>query len=201
MKGWRGASRGTSTQEDRMLRTVRGAAVLLGTVGLLACQSPTDPDEVTDFIDVTVSPDPAGAVGPTGRTYKVEGDGDDPDEIREYDWKATFTLTVTLTEDAQAENVELDFPVDITAATVRVQQASGGIITPPTGGETERYDFVIAQATSNRFVGINNPIDMTFEVWYDLPSLRKEALVNVTLSFEDDSGATFTEVVPVRVAP
>ena len=184
-----------------MLRTVRGAAVLLGAVGLLACQSPTDPDEVTDFIDVTVSPDPAGAVGGTGRTYKVEGNGDDPDEIREYDWKTTFTLTVTLTEDAQAENVELDFPVDINAATVRVQQASGGIITPPTGGETERYDFVIAQATSNRFVGINNPIDMTFEVWYDLPSLRKEALVNVTLSFEDDSGATFTEVVPVRVAP
>ena len=184
-----------------MLRTVRGAAVLLGTLGLLACQSPTDPDEVTDFIDVTVSPDPAGAGGPTGRTYKVEGDGDEPDEVREYDWKTTFTLAVTLTEDAQAENVELDFPVDITAATVRVQQASGGIVTPPTGGEAERYDFVIAQASSNRFVGINTPIDMTFEVWYDLPSLRKEALVNVTLSFEDDSGATFTEVVPVRVAP
>ena len=42
---------------------------------------------------------------------------------------------------------------------------------------------------------------MTFEVWYDLPSLRKEALVSVTLSLRDESGVTFTEVVPVKVAP
>ena len=184
-----------------MARAVRGVTVLLGTLCLVACQSPTDPDEVTDFIDVSVSPSPASADGPTGRTYRVEGDGDEPDEVREYDWRTTFTVTVRLTEDALADNVSLDFPVDITAATVRVQQASGGIVTPPTGGETEKYDFVIAQASSNRFTGVNSPIDMTFEVWYDLPSLRKEALVSVTLSMQDEGGATFTEVVPVRVAP
>ena len=163
-----------------MARAVRGVTVLLGTLCLVACQSPTDPDEVTDFIDVSVSPSP---------------------EVREYDWRTTFTVTVRLTEDALADNVSLDFPVDITAATVRVQQASGGIVTPPTGGETEKYDFVIAQASSNRFTGVNSPIDMTFEVWYDLPSLRKEALVSVTLSMQDEGGAAFTEVVPVRVAP
>jgi hypothetical protein len=183
-----------------MLRRVSGAAVLLAGLILVGCQSPTDPDDVTDFIDVTVTPSPATAGGPTGRTYKVEGDGDDPDEIREYDWRTSFNVSVRLTSDAQAENVNLDFPVDITAATVKVQQASGGIVTPPTGGEIERYDFVIAQASGNRFVGVNDPIDMTFEVWYDLPSLRKEALVSVTLSFKDEAGATFTEVVTVRVA-
>ena len=37
--------------------------------------------------------------------------------------------------------------------------------------------------------------------WYDLPSLRKEALVSVTLSLRDETGVTFTEVVPVKVAP
>jgi hypothetical protein len=183
-----------------MLRRVSGVTVLLAGLVLVACQSPTDPDEVTDFIDVTVTPSPASAGGPTGRTYKVEGDGDDPDEIREYDWRTAFNVSVRLTADAQAENVNLDFPVDITAATVKVQQASGGIVTPPTGGEIERYDFVIAQSTGNRFVGVDNSIDMTFEVWYDLPSLRKEALVSVTLSFKDEAGATFTEVVPVQVA-
>jgi hypothetical protein len=183
-----------------MVRRVSGVAVVLAGSILVACQSPTDPDEVTDFIDVTVSPSPATAAGPTGRTYKVEGDGDDPDEIREYDWRTTFNVSVTLTSAAQADNVNLDFPVDITAATVKVQQASGGIITPPTGGEVERYDFVIAQSSGNRFTGVNSPIDMAFEVWYDVPNLRKEARVSVTLSFQDEGGATFTEVVPVRVA-
>ena len=184
-----------------MQRVANAVLILSATLCLVACQSPTDPDEPTDFIEVGVAPDPATAGGPTGRTYKVEGDGDDPDEIREYDWRTSFTVTVTLNQNATAENVSLDFPVDITAATVRVQQASGGIVTPPTGGETERYDFVIAQATSNRFTGVNSPIGMTFEVWYDLPSLRKEALVSVTLNLRDEKGATFTEVVPVKVAP
>ena len=184
-----------------MRRAVRAVTLLAGTLCLVACQSPTEPDEATDFIDVVVSPDPATAGGPTGRTYKVEGDGDDPDEIREYDWRTSFTVTVTLNQNATADNVSLDFPVDITAATVRVQQASGGIVTPPTGGEVEHYDFVIASATSNRFTGVNSPISMTYEVWYDLPSLRKEALVSVSLSLRSEDGATFTEVVSVKVAP
>jgi hypothetical protein len=184
-----------------MRRAVSAVVVLSGTFCLLACQSPTDPDEPTDFIDVNISPDPATAGGPTGRTYRVEGEGDDPDEIREYDWRTSFSVSVTLNSGANAENVSLDFPVDITAATVRVQQASGGIVTPPTGGETERFDFVISEATGNRFTGVNSPITMTYEVWYDLPSLRKEALVSVTLSLRDNGGATFTEVVPVKVAP
>ena len=42
---------------------------------------------------------------------------------------------------------------------------------------------------------------MTFDVWYDLPNLRKEALVSVSLGFADDGTYRFTEVVPVRVAP
>ena len=184
-----------------MFRIARGVTVFSAALVLLACQSPTEPDEVTDFIDVTVSPDPATAAGPTGRTYRVVGNGDEPDEIREYDWYTSFTVTVTLNSSANDENVSLDFPVDIRSATVRVQQASGGIVTPPTGGETERYDFVIAQSSGNRFTGVNSPLTMTFEVWYDLPSLRKEALVSVTVTFTDDDGATFTEVVPVKVAP
>ena len=183
-----------------MLRIPRAAATLAAALSLVACQSPTDPDEVTDFIEVSVSPDPAAAGGPTGRMYRYEVSSD-TFEMREYDWRTSFTVTVTLNANANADNVSLDFPVDISAATVRVQQASGGIVTPPTGGEIERYDFVIAQASGTRFTGVNTPISMTFEVWYDLPSLRKEALVSVTLSFADKNGATFTEVVPVKVGP
>jgi hypothetical protein len=184
-----------------MLRIPRAVAAVLAGLCLVACQSPTDPDDTSDFIDVTVNPDPATASGPTGRTYKVEGDGDEPDEIREYDWRTVFTVSVSLNDHANDDNVNLDFPVDITAATVKVQQASGGIVTPPTGGETEHYEFIIAQATGNRFVGVDSPINMTFEAWYDLPNLRREAKVNVTLTFKDESDATFTEVVTVNVAP
>lgn len=179
----------------------KAAAAVVAGLCLLACQSPTDPNQTTDFVDTTVSPETATASGPTGRTYKVEGSGDKPDEIREYDWHTAFTVSVTLNEHANDDNVKLDFPVDITSATVKVQQASGGIVTPPTGSETEHYEFVIAQATSNRFTGVNSPIDMTFEVWYDLPNLRREALVTVTLVFKDDSGVTFSEVATVKVAP
>lgn len=174
--------------------------LVLASLMLASCQSPSDPDETVDLLDVTIAPDPSVASGPTGRFYTIEHD-DEPDEIREYDWHTTFTITVRLTEDADNENVGLDLPLDVTSATVQVQQASGGIVTPPTGGQTERYEFVIAQSSSNRFTSIGGTVSMTFDVWYDLPNLRKEALVNVTLGFRDDDTFSFTEVVPVKVGP
>lgn len=183
-----------------MSRSVPRALALLLVASLAGCQSPSDPNETFDLLDVTISPDPALSVGPTGRFYVIEKD-DEPDEIREYDWHATFTLTVRLTEDANNENVGLDLPLDITSATVAVSQASGGIVTPPTGTEKERYDFVISNSSSNRFTAVGGTVTMTFDVWYDLPNLRREALVNVTLGFSDDGTYRFTEVVPVKVAP
>jgi len=153
-----------------------------------------------DILDVTVAPDPATASGPTGRFYTIER-ADEPDEVREYDWRSTFSVTVRLTEDADDENLGLELPLEITSATVAVQQASGGIVTPPTGTEKEHYDFVIASSSTNRLTAIGSTATMTFDVWYDLPNLRKEALVNVTLAFADDGSYRFTEVVPVRVAP
>ena len=184
------------------MNIVPGRALpLIAVLGLCACQSPTDPDETPDIIEVTVSPDPATAAGPTGKTYKVEGDDNEPDQILEYPWKATFTVAVRLTEDANDSDVGLDMPLDITAATVKVQQASGGIVTPPTGSEVEKYEFVIAQASSNRFTAANSTINMTFDVWYALPNGRREALVTVDLGFADSGSYRFTESVAVKVAP
>jgi hypothetical protein len=173
--------------------------LLLAAGALAGCQSPTDPDDVPDFIEVTVSPEPAVAAGPTGRSYVVQRT-DRPDEVREYDWSTTFTVTVRLTGDAADDAVGLDFPVRITSATVKVQQASGGIITPPTGSETERFESV-SQASSNRFSGADTSVSMTFQVWYDLPNLRREALVTVSLAFQDEDGSVFSETVEVLVAP
>jgi hypothetical protein len=159
------------------MRRTRRLLLVLASCALASCQSPSDPNETLDLHD------------------------DEPDELREYDWHTTFTITVRLTEDAANENVGLDLPLDVTSATVAVQQASGGIVTPPTGGQVEKYEFVIAQSSSNRFTAIGGTVSMTFDVWYDLPNLRKEALVNVTLGFRDDDTFSFTEVVPVKVGP
>ena len=42
---------------------------------------------------------------------------------------------------------------------------------------------------------------MTFEIWYDLPSLKKEAVVQITYTFQDNDGATFQLTESFNVAP
>ena len=44
-------------------------------------------------------------------------------------------------------------------------------------------------------------VSLSFEVWYDLPSLRKEAVVQVAASFVDNDGTSFQKTVDLRVAP
>jgi hypothetical protein len=182
-----------------------GAAVLVAaSVLLVGCQSPTDPDDtlgVDDFVEASVSPDPATAAASTGRTYRVVRGNNQPDEILEFDWKTTFTVTVRLNDKAADSDLDLAFPVDITAATVKVQQATGGIVSPPTGGDTEHQDYVIAQTSGNRYTGASTSNSITFDIWYDLPNLRKEALVTVTIGLKDTDGRTFTKTFDVRVAP
>lgn len=187
-----------------MLRTVGLGAVLVAGGGLLACQSPNDPDatiDSDDFVEVTVTPDPATAEPSVGRTYRVVRGNNQPDEILPYSWKATFSLRILINSRINdVDNYDAEFPVDITSATVKVQQASGGIVTPPTGGEVEHYEGA-TNASSNRITGMDSPVTVGFEVWYDLPNEKREALAQVTLTFVDNNSATFTKVVDVRIAP
>jgi hypothetical protein len=181
------------------------AAVVLITLGIGAagCQSPTDPDDtpaVDDFLVATVSPNTATADSSTdGRTYRVVRGNNQPDDILPYDWKTTFAITVTLNDKADDDDY-LTFPVDLTSAAVVVKQASGGIVTPPTGGQLEQSEYVM-QASTNRFGSVNSSTTLTFDVWYDLPSLRREAIITVTLTFRDTDGVTFTKAIDVLVAP
>ncbi len=169
-----------------------------------ACQSPTDPDDtpsVDDFLVATISPSPAtGDQATDGRTYRVVRGNNQPDDILAYDWKTTFSVSVTLNDKADDDDY-LTFPVDLTAATVTVKQASGGIVTTPTGGDTEHSDYVVSHATSNRYSAVNTTNTLTFDVWYDLPSLRREALITVQLTFKDTDGVTFSKSIDVLVAP
>ena len=82
-----------------------------------------------------------------------------------------------------------------------MKQASGGIVTVPTGGETEKYEFVISASSGNAIAAVNTPVSTTFEIWYDLPSLRREAVVTVQFSFLDNDSVPFTKSLDFTVAP
>lgn len=187
-----------------MTRVVNTVLVCVSIVAAAGCQSPTDPDdalEVDDFLEMSVTPNPATADASTdGRTYRVVRGNNQPDDILPYDWHSAFTVTATLNGKADDED-GLEFPVDITSVTVQVKQASGGIITPPPAGETE-YSFpLITQVSGNRFTASNSSVQIGVEVWYDLPSLRKEAIATVNLAFKDEDGQAFTKSYDVRIAP
>ncbi len=190
----------------RMVALVRAAGLplfVLSASMMAGCQSPSeDPSiDVDDFLETSASPSPTNADVSTGRTYRVVRGNNQPDEILEFDWHTGFGLSVKLNNNAANDELDLEFPVTLTSATLKVQQASGGIVSPPTGGEIEHYDSVTSQVSGNEFSAANQTLTMYFDVWYDLPSLRKEALITVALTFADEKGKSFSKNVLVRVNP
>jgi hypothetical protein len=193
-------------EERLMLRvTTLVCGVLLAATIAAGCQSPTDPSDAISYsevVDATATPDPIAADSDTGgRTYRIVRGNNQPDDILPYDWHAVFSTSLAFNSKATHKDVDIEFPVKISSTTLTIKQASGGIVTPPTGTETEKFEFVTLNATGNQVTAVNSPVSLTFEVWYDLPSLRKEAVVALTFSFVDDDGATFQKTVDVRVAP
>jgi hypothetical protein len=187
------------------MRLITGClGLLMLTMAATACQSPTSASSISydDAIDATPSPNPIVAEASTdGRTYRIVRGNNQPDEIATYDWHAVFATIVTFNANATNQDVDVAFPVRLSSATLVVKQASGGIITPPTGSDKEYYEFVTLTASNNQFSGVSASSTLTFEAWYDLPSLRKEAVVTVTFSFVDDDSKTFQKIVDIKVAP
>lgn len=172
-----------------------------------ACQSPTSASSavnVDSFVDSSASPNPATAVADTdGKTYRVVRGNNQPDDILPYQYVTTFTITLDLNSTATSSDVGLTFPVSITSISGKVEQASGGIVTPPTGGDTEHYEQVILSSTNNTFSGVGASITMTIQVWYTLPSGGKEALVTETVAMKDnnsDTAKTFSKDVKIQIA-
>jgi hypothetical protein len=185
-----------------MVRALRSALFVLTAAFLCGCQSPTDPDDtidVDDFVEASVAPNPVVALESAEKTYRITVN--DVVETHTYDWKATFDLTTLLNANAADSDLDLEFPVDLTSATFKVEQASGGIRNPPTGGETEHYESVIVNSSGNQFAAASTSQTMTIDLWYDLPSLRREALVTATLVFRDSDNRSFTKSLEIRVAP
>ena len=93
--------------------------------------------------------------------------------------------------------------LDITAMNLTVQQATGGIVITPSGGDQVYFKFNSSAVTNH--VNKNGSADVGFDVWYDLPSGGKEALITVAFTFsytdEDDNEYTYSKSLPVKVAP
>jgi len=170
-----------------MKTIVKNAALIATVIWLGACSAPT----TTTSLEVTLSanPDPTTAEGSRGVTYTITN-ADSTISTYEYDWKTSFVATIQETG---------GLAVDITAVDLKVQQASGGIVIVPSGGQVEHYRFN-SSASGNR-VSANGTASIGFEVWYDLPNLGREALVTVALSFKDDDSNTYSKSLQVKVSP
>ena len=190
-----------------MAQRARGWLVALACLSLLplyACQSPTEEDEETyevdDFCEGSITPSPATAEATDGtKTYRIVRGNNQPDDIYAYQFKTTLTLALKLNSNATSEDVDLDFPVSITSVTAKVQQAAGGIVSPSTGGEVEHYESLLTSATANKWTAVDQTITLTMDLWYSLPSGRKDSLVTVTATFKDDTGMVFAKNLEVVI--
>lgn len=171
------------------MRRAVSAFVLITAVALLpACSAPTSSSPTLE-VTITSNPDPATASGPTGVQYKVTN-ADDSVSIYEYDYRTSFSVTVQETGGTA---------LDVTALNLTVQQATGGIVIPPSGGDQIYFKFNSA-APTNR-INANGSASVGFDVWYDLPSGAREALVTVGFTFQDDDDNVFSATAQVKVAP
>jgi hypothetical protein len=175
-----------------MKRAVQILLPLAAVAWLGGCSSPTESDPDFD-VTLTVTPDPATASGPTGAMYKVTN-ADDSVSYYEYDWRTIFAVTIQ-------ENSGM--ALDITQLNATVQQATGGIVIQPSGGDSVYYKFTSSASVNHiNAMGTGN---VQFDVFYDLPNLKREALVTVSFTFKytdsDDNEYTYSKTLDVKVAP
>jgi hypothetical protein len=181
-------------EEMRIPKILRASAVLLGVVGWAGCSSPTSATSLG--VDLTASPNPSTAVPSNGVFYTIKGDDTHPDKVIEYPYSTSFVVNIQ-----ESEGVALE----ITAVNLRVQQASGGIVIAPSGGDVEHYQF--NSSASGNTLSAKGHGSVGFQVWYDLPNKGKEALVTVSLSFKEQSQGSndvidsFSDTLDVKIAP
>jgi hypothetical protein len=173
----------------------------------LGCQSPTSASSsfnVDNFVDGTASPNPTTAVADSdGRTYRVVLGNNQPDEVLPYQFITTFSVILTINANATNSSNDIKFPVTITSATAKVQQANGGIVSTPTGGDTEHFDSVILSSTASTISQVGAGSQLVIKAWYTLPDNGKEALITESIAMKDssDTAKTFTKDVQARVSP
>jgi hypothetical protein len=171
-----------------MRRAVLTFSSILAAAWLPACSAPTSSSPTLE-VTLSSNPDPASASGPTGVQYKVTN-ADDSVTLYEYDYRTSFTVTVQETG---------GMALDVTALNLTVQQATGGIVITPSGGDQVYFKFNSSAATNH--INANGSATVGFDVWYDLPSGGREALITVGFTFQDDDDNTYSDTLQVKVAP
>ena len=175
------------------MKTVSRAALAVAVLAWIAgCSSPTSS---TDYFSVSyaATPDPATATDSTGVQYKVTNADS---SVSYYDYSYRTHFVVTITEKA-------GYALDITAINLTLQQATGGIVITPSGGDQVYYKFASSAPTNH--INAKGTADVGFDVWYKLPSQGREALATVAFSFNytDSKGnvSTYSGTYNVKVAP
>ena len=179
-----------------MQRLAKTGIAAFAAVALIGCSSPTDATSTSAVVTLSATPEPANAEPSSGVTYILQGDTNNPDQTLVYPFQASFTLNIS---ESEGESV------DITSINLKVQQATGGIITPPTNGQVEHYQFV-SSASANTLPG-KGQTTIGFTVWYALPNLRRECVATVGVSFVDRKGTptdtsddiTFSKTLDVQI--
>ena len=177
-----------------MTRLAKAALLLLSAPWLAACSSPTSATTLT--VSLTITPDPTSAVAAQGVTYVITGDSTHPDQTRAYPWETSFVVNLQETGGTALE---------ITSVNLKTQQAAGGIVIAPSGGEVEHFQF--NSSASGNQLAANGHASVGFDVWYDLPNKGREALITVTFGFRsankasDGTYSTFQSSVDVKVQP
>jgi len=171
------------------MRRVLSTLLALAAVACLpACNAPTSATPTLQ-VTLTATPDPAIASGPTGVQYKVTN-ADGTSSFYEYDYATSFIVTIQETG---------GMALDITQLNLTVQQATGGIVIPPSGGDQVYYKFNSTAATNH--INAKGTATVEFDVWYHLPSGGKEALATVAFTFQDSSKNTYSDTFGEKVAP
>jgi len=158
-----------------MPKTMTTAILASLAAWLAGCSSPTD--ATSTAAEVTLSASPANAQPSSGRFYIVQGDVNNPDQTLQYPFQTSFS--VSLAESGGTT-------VDIISINLKIQQATNGIITPPTNGQVEYYEF-LSSASASQLPG-NGQGTVGFQAWFALPNKGRECVATVTLSFVDRKG-------------
>lgn len=187
-----------------MMRSVGVVVMLLALMSCAACQSPTSASSTLNVDDFVTSSSSTAAASPsTGRTYRVVRGNNQPDDVLPFQYTTTFSVTININSNANDDSVKLTFPVTVTAVAGKVEQAAGGIVTPPTTGEVEHFESVLLSSSGSTISAVGGGITMVFQVWYSLPNGSREARITESISMKDStsSAKTFAKDVYTNVAP
>lgn len=150
-----------------------GLSLLLAAAALSGgCEedSPTEVDNAE--ITLTFAPDPIGA---------------QPSPVAGFEWRASFTLTVSETEGVGGT---------ITAVSTTLFEAAGGIII---GTPDQDEDVAVSATAGSNRLEPRGATTIGFTVDYRLPGDHREALVQVTVTVEDDNDQVVSDTESVAV--